>query len=169
MGVGSGKSERQDECRMVAGFMQVGVVWQGFRLVLGRVEAIIYRSRILLIPSHTWIILSSIVDCKSKVSFKLSDGTSGVWGRSSLGRSLLGRLEEARAGTSGWVTSGIVEVGASCANSSGVGSSFSIGRVVVPCSRAVADGQLLMIRVIFRVCGQRSRQHRVVRVGNGEY
>jgi len=150
MGVSSGKSERQDECRMVAGFMQVGVVWQGFRLVLGRVEAIIYQSRILLIPSHTWIILSSIVDCKAKVSFKLSDGTSGVWGRSSLGRSLLGQLEEAKAGTSGWVTSGIVEVGASCTNSSGVvGSSFSIGRVVVPCLRAMADGQLLMIRVIF--------------------
>jgi len=150
MGVGSGKSERQDECRMVAGFMQVGVVWQGYWLVLGRVEARIYWLRILLIPSHTWIILSSIVDCKSKLSFKLSDGTSGVWGRSSLGRSLLGRLEEARAGTSGWVTSGIVEVGASCANSSGVvGSSFSIGRVVVPWSRAMVDGHLLMIQVIF--------------------
>jgi len=107
-------------------------------------EAIIYQSSILLIPSHTWIILSSTVNCKSNISFKLSNGTSGVWGHS-----LPCWFEKAKAGKSGWVMSGTVELGASCAISAGVvRSRFAIGRVVIPCSCAMANGQLLMILLI---------------------
>jgi len=37
VGVGSRKSEGQCKFEMVAGVMQVGVIWQGFRLVGGKI------------------------------------------------------------------------------------------------------------------------------------
>ncbi len=94
---------------MVAGVVHLGVVWQGIRWVGGRVRAVRQRSSSLPMPSHTRFSLSSTFNCKTKVSCKLNDGTSWVRERSALSFP----SDDARAGKSIWVISGMVELGAS--------------------------------------------------------
>jgi len=77
--VGSRKSEGRGKFRMVAGVMEAGMMQHWFRLVGGRVIAVMYQSSRLLSPLQTVLIFSNTCNCKSNVSCKLNGGWT-LWG-----------------------------------------------------------------------------------------